>query len=282
MTKIVDVLSTHASRWVEVTLNLPRSVLPYWIHSTAVCHYSTLHLQSAEDEDPEVGDEEEYYPITLGFQIAPRLTKVTLKYDMIEGIDLPLHQLLYLKLEWYLEDGPGMALDRLHYLTQCPDLVELRVVHTAGDWHLRGRGERAYPPIVNKAIRVLHVLDVDFIKSLSLPALQELYIDMTAESFDCPHPGAIASGILRLLRQLRHLLKSSKLLDCMTYMEHILNALCATPQLEHLELEYTDQWQNDCDTWPHSTTLLPRYYSGCHSEPSDSIDTCSRFGEPWS
>ncbi|KAF8881730.1 hypothetical protein CPB85DRAFT_1259065 [Mucidula mucida] len=62
------------------------------------------------------------------FQIAPRLTKVTLQDEMTEGIYLHCTS-FYLDLKWYFEDGPE-AFDRLHYLHQCPNLVELRVVHT--------------------------------------------------------------------------------------------------------------------------------------------------------
>ncbi len=233
---------------MDVTLALPRRVFSL-LDGLYACAplLETLCLEYEDNMEEE--EEEEDYPPISGFQIAPNLTKVTLLYNMIEAVQLPLHQLSHLKLDWYLQDGSGVAFDRLHYLHECPNLVELRVTQgfpSVEDWPQLRLLAPANPLTVNKTIRVLYVSDDRFLRSISLPALKELYITPRVDDISCtPCPSATVGGVLQLLRQSRCSLEILKLMDCADFAD-VRDLLSFASKIERLELKYMS-WQASAD-----------------------------------
>ncbi|KAK0185213.1 hypothetical protein F5146DRAFT_198914 [Armillaria mellea] len=237
---ILQELILHSDRWkIAEFYNLDPELLP--LLAPIRGHLSSLETlifdSSPYGIDPDLVD-----PLNA-FEIAPMLREVQ-RSNVGFRMTLPLNQLTRYKDRWgdsaeeYYE---GSALNRLHILKECPNLLHLEFIHGLPDNTAR---TLANLPIQHHSLRTLHVCDDLFFDSLILPSLEELQVKMKDDLLErCPPKVYIA--VRAFLQRSACPLQKLSLLDIMD-IPVIIDILHNCPALSHLTLSF-GFWHREMD-----------------------------------
>ncbi|KAK0479621.1 hypothetical protein IW261DRAFT_1624980 [Armillaria novae-zelandiae] len=166
------------------------------------------------------------------------------RYNIGFHMALPLNQLTRYTNGWD-ESGEeysgGPALNRLHILKECPNLLHLEFIHGVPDDTAH---THANLPIQHHSVRPLHACDDVFFDSLILPSLEELF---TSRRRKIRGSAALlkSMAVRALLQRSACPLQKLSLLDIVD-IPVVVDILNNGPALTHLTLRF-EFWHRDMD-----------------------------------
>ncbi|KAK0222572.1 hypothetical protein EDD85DRAFT_260118 [Armillaria nabsnona] len=238
---LLQELILHSDRWKTAEFyNFDPELLPLLVPIRG--HLSSLETL-AFDSSPYGIDPDLVDPLSA-FEIAPMLREVQ-RNNVGFHMTLPLNQLTRYKDGWgdsAEEYSEGSALNRLHILEECPNLLHLEFIHGLPDDTARTHTNL---PIQHLSLRTLHGCDDLFFDSLILPSLEELKIK-TKDDLSVRCPPKVYIAVRALLQRSACPLQKLSLLDIVD-IPVVIDILHSCPALSHLTLSF-GFWHKQMDT----------------------------------
>ncbi|KAK0234215.1 hypothetical protein IW262DRAFT_139809 [Armillaria fumosa] len=167
------------------------------------------------------------------------------RYNIRFHMTLPLNQLTQYTDGWddsAEEYSGGSALNRLHILKECPNLLHLEFIHGLPDDTAH---THANLPIQHHSLWILHACDDLFFDCLILPSLEELHVQ-TQDNLEEHCPPEVYIAVRALLQRSACPLQKLSLLDIVD-IPVVVDILNNCSALTHLTLRFSF-WHKEMDT----------------------------------